>query len=113
MIGPSNIVGSEPIILDVEPRSKPASLKIQGYTYGFEFQEIGDKSSLLVVGSFRDGSTMYMTQSTMTTYVSAAPAIATVDKYGTVTAVANGKTTITVDGVWRIPVTVRAEPRLR
>jgi hypothetical protein len=60
-----------------------ASLKIQGYPEGFEFQQIGDKSSLLVVGKFSDGSTMYMTQSTMTTYASAAPAIATVDQYGT------------------------------
>ena len=113
LIGPGQIANSAPLLLDTEPRSKPISLEIQEYPYGLEFQQIGDSSSLLVEGKFSDASTMDMSQSTMTTYVSVTPAIATVDKYGTVTAIANGKTTITVNGVWRIPVTVGAESQQR
>ena len=113
MIGPSNIVGSEPMILDVEPRSKPASLKIQGYPYGFEFQEIGDKSSLLVVGRFRDGSTMYMTQSTIPPTFPLRPPLLPWINMERLPQLPTARLRSQVDGVWRIPVTVRVEPQLR
>jgi len=76
---------STPIDLDVEPSA--AISKITASPETFEFRRPCQRDELRVIGTFQDGSTMDITQSTGTTYTSGDPARVTVDGNGILTAV--------------------------
>jgi uncharacterized protein YjdB len=70
---------------------------------------LGHIGVISVIGTFPDGSTADLTQSTLTTYRSDATGVATVDEYGRVSAVGPGSTKITItnnDRTVVVPVTV-------
>jgi hypothetical protein len=70
------------------------------------FRGVGDESRVTVIGTFADHTTADLTYSTLISYVSANPAIATVDKTGTVKSIAPGSTKIVINGRVFIPITV-------
>jgi Bacterial Ig-like domain (group 2) len=92
--GPSQSHGySLPVMIDVEEAGPPRSLVSRPRS--IELRRAVDHMRLHIIGKFADNPFFEMTESTKITYVSAAPAIATVSKTGVVTAVAPGSTTIT------------------
>ena len=95
---------SEPIGIVVEPAEDPTSLSIQPSSVSMW---VGDVAPLRVIGRFRSGPERNMTLSGRITYGSESPAIATVDNFGRITAVAPGNTVVGVNG-YRVPVTVAA-----
>jgi hypothetical protein len=98
-------VFSVPVSIDIEPTANMGGniLVTPGV---LEFHVVGDQVPLVVTARFSDGSRQNLTHSTATTYASDAPSVAAVDSMGLVTAVSTGSATITVNGAFRIPVTV-------
>jgi hypothetical protein len=82
----------------------PASLDIQPSVL---VMRPGDTVQLVVKRTSRDGSTVDLTRSAKTTYVSQDPTVATVTSHGAVKAVAPGDTNIVVNGKVQVPVTVQ------
>ena len=103
VISPGSGADSEPLIIDVEPNSPPVSVQVTPSLLGLN---VGEEMPLTVTGTFSDGSTADVTESTQTTYLSTAPAVASVSAIGLVTAVGPGSAAITVNSLFSIPVTV-------
>ena len=103
-VSESGPVESESITIDVERPDKPVSLWV--WPSAVE-ENIGESSLLQVEGTYADGTSADLTNSRRTIFVSDAPAIATVDQQGRVTAVASGSATILVNGSAKVPVTVK------
>jgi hypothetical protein len=101
-ITPGQGTESEPIDIVVEPATSPSSLIIRPSVVSIW---PGTDAPLHVTGRFASGPKLNMTYSSLITYSSENPAIATVDKLGLITAVAPGKTVVGVGG-YRVPVTV-------
>ncbi len=80
---------SNPIILDVEPAAAITKIRVQPVT--IPFSQPGEVGTLSVFGTFADGSTIDISQSTGTTYTSADTTAVTVSSNGLVTAVGVGK----------------------
>jgi Big-like domain-containing protein len=87
-------VSSAPIQIDIERPDFPLALSTSDSSLNLESQ--GEQTHLIVLAGFLDGSQIDVTHSTLVSYVSSNPAIATVDSSGTVTAVAAGSASITV-----------------
>jgi hypothetical protein len=96
-------VDSEPITIDVERPDQPVKITANHPQLGLN---VGDRLGIQVTGTYADGSVVDLSKSTQTTFVSQAPAIATVTAEGLVTAVAPGSTAIVIDGRISVPVTV-------
>jgi hypothetical protein len=86
-------VSSSPVSIDVERPDSPVSITADLTTVELP---VGGKMDILVTGKYSDGSTVDLSSSTKTTYVSQATGIATVDAYGYITAVAPGLTSIVI-----------------
>jgi hypothetical protein len=94
IVGPGNWMVSEPVTIDIERPDSPQSLST--VLSSLEFDRIGENSRLLLDGAFVDGSSVDLTHSTLTTYASDIPSVATVDAAGVVTAVGVGYGAITI-----------------
>jgi hypothetical protein len=102
-----NTVHAAPITVAIERPDSPRQLDSDLSTLSFDY--IGDYVALVVYGAFADGSKADLTRSTLTTWTSSNPAVATVDAQGVVTAVAPGSAKITItnrNATAVIPVTV-------
>jgi hypothetical protein len=84
---------SHPIKLDVEPSLPVTAIRLD--SKAITFKHAGDKIPVSVWGTFSDGSTMNITQSSGITYTTGDSTIATVDKRGVVTAVGHGSMSAT------------------
>jgi Bacterial Ig domain/IPT/TIG domain len=105
---PGQGASSPSVTLSVERADSPVSLKTEPSV--LQFRMVGDLCPLHVIGSYADGTETDITESLSTTYASNDPAIATVNSFGVVTAMAPGTTRIVVNGSYSLPVTVR--PRI-
>jgi len=103
------LVTSTPITIIVQRPDSPVSLRVDPSMLKMN---IGDNSYLGVWGTYSDGSVAYIRFAASTTFVSNAPAIATVNNYGVVTGVSSGSTTILVNGTVQVPVTVAPAMRI-
>ena len=93
-VTPGQPVYSAPISIDVERPDNPVSLHAQS---SITVVPVGKTDRLIqTVGTFSDGLQIDLTNSTLTTYATNAPAVATVDTTGTVTAVSPGTANITI-----------------
>lgn len=93
VLGPGQGVESEPIEVVVERANSPNQLRIEPSTLSLR---IGDRAPLRVIGVYSGGSTTDLNESTLTTFESDTPLVATVNQYGIVTGVAPGSAGITV-----------------
>ena len=87
-ITPGTGAKSSPITLIVEKPDPVLQLRAEPQTIYFEFT--GDRIPLSVIGTFSDGKTLDIAESTRTTYSSNDPTVATVDSTGVVMAVGPG-----------------------
>jgi len=99
---------SESLTIWVERPGQPLSIQVDP---PFLDVEVGDGSSLRVLGTYADGSEVDLTRSRHTNFVSQSPEIARVSFDGFVDAVRVGVTNIVIDGKFLIPVTVRPARR--
>jgi uncharacterized protein (DUF779 family) len=90
----SGIVESAPVSIDIEPQFTPTS--IAASTSWLVLNLVGDSVPVQVVGTFGDGSTLDLTNSTQTVYTSNNAQVATVSSSGMITAVAPGQTYIMI-----------------
>jgi hypothetical protein len=72
----------------------PVAIANDSRTLGLAY--VGDSGDLLVDGTFADGSKVELQRSSLTTYTSDNPAVATVDSTGVVTATGPGLANITI-----------------
>jgi len=110
-IGPGIGAESPAITLIVEKPGALLELRVEPKLINFE--EPGQRMPLRVIGTFSDGTTLGITESTQTTYNSSDPNVATVDNRGIVNAVGPGKTDIIVSygsQSLSVPVTVPGDP---
>ena len=100
-------VNDASISIEVERPDAPVALAEELSTLGMAY--VGNSSYLLVDGTFADGSKVGLQRSSLTTYASDNPAVATVDSTGLVTATGPGLANITItnNGVsTMVPVSV-------
>ncbi|MGO9095164.1 MAG: Ig-like domain-containing protein [Bryobacteraceae bacterium] len=105
--GPKQAAKSEPVSIKVERPDSPTQLKATPSALTFHY--LGHHGSLLVYGSFADGSEVDLTDSSFLTYASDAPEIATVDDNGEVTAVGPGRAKVNIryrDKTVQVPLEV-------
>lgn len=101
-------VESDAVTLDVERAQEPVRIWTEPSLV--RFTQTGDQIPVRVLGAFGDGSSDELTKSSKTSFASGDPGVATVSADGVVTAVASGKTTITVrSGSLSYSVPVRVE----
>lgn len=81
------------VLIDVERADFPASLSAT--LPGLAFESLGERTTLTLLADFTDGTTFQVTGSSNVAYSSSNNAVATVDTFGTVTAVAAGNASIT------------------
>jgi Bacterial Ig-like domain (group 2) len=106
-IAPGHPVDSPRIKIHVEPPDTPVRLRSEPGMLGLSY--VGDKTPLLVFATFADGSWTGVGRSTLTTYASDNPAVATVDSTGLVTGTGPGTANITITNAGisaTVPVTV-------
>jgi hypothetical protein len=84
---------SKPLDLDVEPGVPITKIRLD--SRAITFKHAGDKIPVRVWGTFSDGLTMDITESSGTKYTTGNPTIATVDARGVVTAVGHGSMSAT------------------
>ena len=87
-------VTSEEIKIDIERPDPPVRIRNEGSTISFDY--VGDQARLLVTGTYADGSRATLTYSSLTSYSSDNPSVATVDSVGLVIAGAPGSAAITI-----------------
>ncbi len=98
---------SDTILVDVERPDMPVSLST--LLPGVSFEVIGEKSPIIVLATFSDGSVLDVTRSTNITYLPSDKTIVTVDTNGIVIAVAPGRASVTAtyaQGTQNVQVTV-------
>ncbi len=88
-------IDSRLIVLDVE-RSDPP-LRLEEALGSLPFGHVGESSTLLIYGTYADGSKVDLTYSSLTRYTSASEAIVKIDSHGRATATGPGSTSITVE----------------
>ncbi len=94
---------SDPISIDVEPADSPSKIRVEPSSLSLP---VGGRSGLRVIGKYSDGSTVDLSRSTQTTYMSESTSVATVTSEGLVTAVSPGSAQIIIDKTIRVEVTV-------
>jgi hypothetical protein len=110
-IAPGQGAESEGVSIDVERADYPTALTTQFPSLEFK---VGEEIILSVQGKYNDGWTATLNESTQIKFVSLAPNIVTVDKWGTVKAVGVGSTEIVVRvGDKTLRVKVQVEKRHR
>lgn len=88
-------IDSDPIGIDVE-RSDPP-LRLEEEFGSLTLGHVGESSTLLIYGTYADGSKVDLTHSSLTKYTSASQAIVKIDSHGRATAAGAGSTSITVE----------------
>jgi len=88
VIAPGQSASSDPISINIERPDVPQQLNPQLSTISLHY--IGDTAQETIYGTFADGSKIDLTYSSLLTYTSDTPTVATVDGNGRVTAVAPG-----------------------
>lgn len=83
---------SQPVTIDLEPSAPPTSLSVNLQTITFDAND--EQFPLTITGTFSDGSTADLTQSSYMTYSSSNNALATVDSTGTITATGAGSASV-------------------
>ena len=102
-------VSSDPITIDVERPDTPVSLAAKPSI--FHFATVGQQGFVDVFGTFPDGSSAYLTQSTMTAYSSGGVVTASSD--GIITAVSSGTDTVQITyGSLSVSIPVTVDPPL-
>jgi hypothetical protein len=100
-------VYSKSVILDLERPDPPVSIKVQESS--LYFNHFGETNTLLVWGTYSDGSVLNITHSSLTTYAvltDTHPVPVTITAAGQVTSVAVGTGKINVNGKVLIPFIV-------
>ncbi|MGO9095163.1 MAG: Ig-like domain-containing protein [Bryobacteraceae bacterium] len=92
--GSTQAAVSAPVSIQVERPDTPRQLTAEPSTLSFDY--VSEGSALIVYGSFSDGSTVDLTDSSLITYSSDTPGIVTADNYGVVTAVGPGSANVLV-----------------
>jgi hypothetical protein len=95
-------VGSEEITVDIERPDPP--LRIKSERSAISFGYVGDQRNLSVTGTYADGSRVTLTYSSLTSYSSDRPAVATVDSMGLVIATRPGSARVTIRNAGRSAV---------
>lgn len=101
---------SRPITINVERPDSPTQLRADPKSLTLRLPEM--PMPLHIQGTFSDGTTLTLNESTLTTYSSSDTSVATVDNQGFVRAVGEGTATITVthrDKSLKVPVKVEFE----
>lgn len=110
-LAPGNFVKSNTIILSIEMSTPPDPLRVEPGKLLFS-RGVGRNFPLAVYGTFPDGTTRTLTNSSLTHYQSDNPNVVTVNDRGTVTTIGVGKATIKVtygnNNPIDVPVTVEA-----
>jgi hypothetical protein len=88
-----NIVFSSSIKIDIEPNGYLTAINLDYKTIKFDYP--GQQISLNATGMFLDGTHYNMSRSLGTTYTSNDPTVASVDRFGMVTAVGHGNSNTT------------------
>lgn len=99
---------SEAVTIDVERSEEPVRVWIEPSS--IQFEHVGDRIPVRVLGTFADGSQQELTKSSKTNFISADPRVARVSSDGVVTSVGPGKTSIqarTPLSDYSIPLRVR------
>jgi len=99
--------GSAPITIDVERVDLPTKLTAKTSRISFPSQD--QRLPLRIFGTFADGSVVDLTVSSNLAFASSDSTVATVDKHGVVTAIAEGNASITAtygQGIQRVHVSV-------
>ena len=86
--GAGSVFASDSQALDVEPGAAITNLNVEFSS--LVFHRAGESLSLTVRGGFANGTSMDITESTEITYTSSDTKVATVNRYGVVTAVGTG-----------------------
>ena len=105
--GPGSGVFSEPVTIDIETAATLTDLSASFDR--MSFRRVGSRVPLTVTGKFDDDTTLIITRSSNTTFLSNDAAVATVDSSGLVESVGPGNTTIVVsygNDSSSVPVTV-------
>lgn len=100
-------VESEAVTVDVEKSEEPVRIWME--PLAIQFEHVGDRIPVRVLGAFADGSQEELTKSSKTIFSSADPRVATVTADGVVTSVGHGRTSIqarTPSSDYSIPVRV-------
>jgi len=105
-ITPGHPVWSDPITVDVERPDLPLTLTTD--PAGPLTMYIGERVVLDVIGTYADGSTVNLTNSSQISLVSQSPDTVTINSAALATAVAPGTTQIVINGTLTVPVTVEA-----
>jgi hypothetical protein len=87
-------VRSDEVKIDIERPDPPVRIRNEGSTISFDY--VGDQARLLVTGTYADGSRVTLTYSSLTSYSSDSPSVATVDSMGLVIATGPGSAAITI-----------------
>ena len=107
---PGHGVNSESVAVLVEPSEPPVSLRADPPAL---YLAVGEKVGYLsVIGTFTDGTYMYISQSTRNKYTSTATSVVTVDAHGIVTAVGLGSAKLVVmhgEAKVEVPIEVSKE----
>jgi hypothetical protein len=112
VVAPEQSQKSPAIYLDVEPPATLSVSRIQVAPDAVLFRRMGERIPLRVTGTFSDGSTMDVSQSTGTTYTAVDTTVATVTGTGSVTAVGVGATGVKIQyGGQTITVPVQLPPQ--
>ena len=82
--------------VDIQVERPDAPLSLDSLISNVMFQRTSESIPLIVLGTYQDGSVLDVTHSTHVSFSSSNTAVATVDSQGIVTAVAVGRTYITV-----------------
>ena len=99
----SAFIYSTPVLVDVERPDSPVSISTEPSLLSLYPGQMG---YLRVIGTFSDGTSLDLTQSTTTTFSSSATTVATVSAFGIVTPVGPGSAQILINGSVSVPVTV-------
>jgi hypothetical protein len=105
-----NSYSSSPVTIDVERTDNPTSIAANPTPL---YKMIGDTSYVRVTATYADGAVLDATESSLVSYASGDPAVATVDNVGRVSAVGAGSTNITITyGTLSVTVPVTVPPQL-
>ena len=91
---PGQRISADPIEIDVERPDMPTSISERNGAWRLDFMGRGESTSIDMLGTFSDGTILCVRESSYMAYSSSNARVATVDRYGTITAVGIGEATI-------------------
>ncbi len=94
IIIPDVHIESAPLTVNVEISDLPIKLQVRPPQISFSY--VGERHPLDVQGTFSDGTTRTLTESSQITYSSSNPSVAVVSQNGTITTLSPGTATVTI-----------------